>query len=148
MLSQRDTDPLHKTLAQSATVDIQWAIVVYRQLSNFSAISWREQVNFQWDNDEIRFLLDQHAGLDFYSGSSLKQQSTDRHVAPFGTLFWFRAYQSSLFLLNTVLSGEATNTGFKLFGLTRLGSELEASTLTITPPMRFGWYTTLVVFPW
>jgi hypothetical protein len=29
------------------------------------AISWREQVNFQWDDDEIRFVLDQHAELDF-----------------------------------------------------------------------------------
>ena len=31
------------------------------QLSNFSAISWRKQVNFQWDDDEVRFVLDQHA---------------------------------------------------------------------------------------
>ena len=27
--------------------------------------SWQEQVNFQWDDDEIRFVLDQHAELDF-----------------------------------------------------------------------------------
>ena len=26
-----------------------------------SAISWWEQVNFQWDDDEVRFVLDQHA---------------------------------------------------------------------------------------
>jgi hypothetical protein len=49
-----------------------------------SAISWREQVNFQWDDDDVRFVLDQHAELDFYSASSLKQQSTNRHVAPLG----------------------------------------------------------------
>jgi hypothetical protein len=55
--------------------------VVQRQFSNFSAISWREQVNFQWD-DEVRFVLDQKAKLDFYSASSLKQQSAGRHVAP------------------------------------------------------------------
>jgi hypothetical protein len=30
-----------------------------------SAISWREQVNFQWDDDEVRIVLDQHAELDF-----------------------------------------------------------------------------------
>jgi hypothetical protein len=48
------------------------------------AISWREQVNFQWDDDEVRFVLDQHADLDFYSASSLKQQSVGRHVAPLG----------------------------------------------------------------
>jgi len=50
----------------------------------FSAISWREQVHFQCDDDEVRFVLDQHAGLDFYSASLLKQKSADRHVAPFG----------------------------------------------------------------
>jgi hypothetical protein len=45
---------------------------------------WHEQVNFQWNDDEVGFVLDQHAELDFYSASSLKQQSTDRHVAPLG----------------------------------------------------------------
>ena len=54
-------------------------------------MSWREQVNFQWDDDEVRFVLDQHAELDFYSASSLKQQSVDRHVVPLGQM---------LFLLN------------------------------------------------
>ena len=42
----------------------------------------REQVNFLRDDDEVRFVLDQHAELDFYSASSLKQQSADRDVAP------------------------------------------------------------------
>ena len=50
----------------------------------FLAISWRKQVNFQWDNDEVRFVLDQHAELDLYSASSMKQQSVDRHVALLG----------------------------------------------------------------
>jgi hypothetical protein len=31
----------------------------------FSAISWWKQVNFQWDDDEARLVLDQHALLDF-----------------------------------------------------------------------------------
>jgi hypothetical protein len=53
-----------------------------RQLSNFSAISSREQVNVHWDDDEVRFVLDQHAELDFYSASSLKQKSVGRHVSP------------------------------------------------------------------
>jgi hypothetical protein len=35
-------------------------------------------------NDDVRFVLDQHAELDFYSSSSLKQQSAGRHVAPLG----------------------------------------------------------------
>jgi hypothetical protein len=37
------------------------------QFSNFSAVSWREQVNYQWNDDEVRFVLDQHAELDFDS---------------------------------------------------------------------------------
>ena len=44
----------------------------------FSAISWWQQVNFQWDDDEVNFVLDQHAELDFHSAISLKQQSADR----------------------------------------------------------------------
>jgi hypothetical protein len=37
----------------------------------------------QWnDDDEVRFVLDQRAELDFYSSNSLKQQSAVRHVAP------------------------------------------------------------------
>ena len=27
----------------------------------FSPIPWREQINFQLDDDEVRFVLDQHA---------------------------------------------------------------------------------------
>ena len=28
-----------------------------------------------WDDDEVHFVLDQHAELDFYNASSLKQQT-------------------------------------------------------------------------
>ena len=61
-------------------------IVVQHQFSNFSAISWQEQVNFQRDDDddEVRFILDHNAELDFYSANSQKQQSACRHVAPLG----------------------------------------------------------------
>jgi hypothetical protein len=62
----------------------EWVIVVQCQFSNFSAISLQDQVNFQWDDDEVHFVLDQHAELDFYSASSLKQQFADRHVPPLG----------------------------------------------------------------
>ena len=62
----------------------EWVIVVYRQLINFSGISWWEQVNFQRDDDDVRFVLDQHTYLDVYSASSLKQQSVERHVVPLG----------------------------------------------------------------
>jgi hypothetical protein len=36
------------------------------------------------DDDDVRFVLDQHAYLDFYSASSLKEQSAGRHVPPLG----------------------------------------------------------------
>jgi hypothetical protein len=49
-----------------------------------TSISWREHVTYQWDDDEVRFDLDQRAELDCYSASSLKQLSASRHVAPLG----------------------------------------------------------------
>ena len=52
----------------------------------FSAISWREQVNFQRNGDEVHFVLDPHVQLDFCSASSLKQQSAGRNVAPLGNI--------------------------------------------------------------
>jgi len=46
-------------------------INVLRQMSNFSAISWREQVTFWWDDDEFCSVLCHHAELDFYNATSL-----------------------------------------------------------------------------
>jgi hypothetical protein len=42
-------------------------------MSNSSAISWREQVTFWWDddNDNVQIVLDQHSKLDIYSASLL-----------------------------------------------------------------------------
>jgi hypothetical protein len=56
-------------------------------MSKFSVISWREQVLFwrdDYDDDNVRVVLNEHSELDFYSTSSLKQQSAKRHVAPPG----------------------------------------------------------------
>jgi len=39
-------------------------------------MSWREQVNFQWKDDEVCFVLDKQNKLDFYSASSLKQHTS------------------------------------------------------------------------
>ena len=61
----------------------EWLLLTANQ-QFFSYVSCQEQVNFQWDDDEVRFVLDQHVELDFYIASSLKQQSADRHVAPLG----------------------------------------------------------------
>ena len=40
------------------------------------------QYNIIWLDYDVHFVLDQHAELDIYSASSLKEQSADRHVAP------------------------------------------------------------------
>ena len=45
---------------------------------------YHEQVNFQWNDCAVHFVLDQHAELDFHNASSLKQQFADRHVTPLG----------------------------------------------------------------
>ena len=80
----------------------------------------------------------------FYSASSLKQQSADRHIAPLGHIILI-AEPSNLCpfsLMMRAYSGEATNTNFIVFGLTRprgsnpLSTTLKASMLTILPTMR------------
>jgi hypothetical protein len=38
--------------------------------ANSSTIFQLYHYNFQWDEDEVRFVLDQYANLDFYSASS------------------------------------------------------------------------------
>ena len=95
--------------------------------------------------DEVRFVLDQHAELDFYNTSSLKQQSADRHIAPLGHIILIQS--QPVFDLSPyccVLSGEATSTIFIVVGLTRQGLEptiyrtREASTLAIKPLMRLN----------
>ena len=88
----------------------EWEIAILRQFSNNSFISLREQVNFQWNDDGVRFVLDQHAELDFYSASSLKQQSAGRHVAPLGHIF--------------LIPSQPVFVSF-FFGLTRPEPELE-----------------------
>jgi hypothetical protein len=50
---------------------------------------WSGQTkDYEIGDDDVRFVVDQHVELDFYSASSLKQQSADRHVAPLGHSSW------------------------------------------------------------
>jgi hypothetical protein len=43
------------------------------------------KLHFWWDEEkDVRFVLDKHTELNFYSASSLKQQSSGKHVAPLG----------------------------------------------------------------
>ena len=50
-------------------------------MSNFSAISWREQITFnEIDDDTCPLYIGEI--LDLYSDSLLKQQSVERYLAP------------------------------------------------------------------
>jgi hypothetical protein len=87
-------------------------------------------------------VLDQHAELDFCSAISLKQQSADRHVAPFGHVILIPS--QPVFALSfywCVLRRKTTHTNFIVLGLISSGLEhrsptLEGTTIIIAPPMR------------
>ena len=50
-------------------------------------MSWREQVDFQWDDDEDGFVLEQHSELDFYSTTSQNQQAANIILIPSQPIF-------------------------------------------------------------
>ena len=55
----------------------------------------------QWDDDEVRFVLDQHAELDFHNLLANWNNSPGVDMSLHSdTLLWFRANQSLLFLFN------------------------------------------------
>ena len=84
------------------------------QMSKFSAKSWQEQVTF--DEMNVCFVLDWHAWLDFCSVISLKQQSVDRHVAPFGHIILILSQPVfAIIPYSCVLRREAWNTNFIVF---------------------------------
>jgi hypothetical protein len=65
----------------------------------FTHVSWWLQVTFLWDND-VHFVLDQHAYLDFYSASWLKQKSTGRQTyLSTKTQYYTDSYHIGLLLL-------------------------------------------------
>jgi hypothetical protein len=57
-------------------------------------------------DDEVRYILDQHAELDFYSASSLKKQSADRQCRPTRIHYPDSEPTSLLFLLNAAFLKE------------------------------------------
>jgi len=77
---------------------------------------------FQWNDDDVHLVLDQHAELDlFNSASSLKQHSAGRHVAPVRHILIPNQPVFALTPLCCVLSGKAINTNFIVFCLNRPG---------------------------
>ena len=74
--------------------------------ANFQLYYGENKLIFNKNNDEVRFVLDLHAEVDFYSDSPLKQRSTGRHVAPLGHIIRIQANQFLLFLLNATCLAE------------------------------------------
>ena len=58
----------------------KWLLFNAKKRAIYSAITWISYI--QWDYDDVRFVLNQYSEFDFYSGSSFKQKSVGRHVAP------------------------------------------------------------------
>jgi hypothetical protein len=68
-------------------------------MARISYIQWNDDDDD--DDDDVSFVLEQHAELDFYSATLLKQQCPPVDISLHSdTLFWFRANQSLLLLLN------------------------------------------------
>jgi hypothetical protein len=76
---------------------------------DFVTVSTKFAIGFCQFINEVRFVLDQHAELDCYGASSLKQKSAGRHVAPLGHI---------ILIPSQPICGEATNSNFIVFGLT------------------------------
>ena len=70
----------------------------------------------RWDDNDVRFVLNQHAWLYSFSTSSLKQQSAGRHVA---SRRHADSEPTSLSPQWCVLSGESPNINVMVFGLTQ-----------------------------
>jgi hypothetical protein len=95
-------------------------------IQKFFGYIMAKQVHIQWDDDDVRFVLDQHTWFDFYSAIALKQQSMDRPVVPLGHIILIP--RQPVFALSPeccVRSGEATKNNFIVFGLTWSGLELK-----------------------
>jgi hypothetical protein len=96
-------------------------IFVSHQVSNFSAISWRENGILSRDDDDIRFVPDQTVNtlsLNFShdSASSLKQQLVGRHVTPLEHILIL----SQLFALSPkchMLRGEGRSNIYQFYNL-------------------------------
>jgi hypothetical protein len=75
----------------------------------------------QWDDHDVRFVLDQHNELDFHSANSLQQQSNDRHVAPLGHIILILS--QPIFRIHgkgdhSVVDEQSTNVIFKVREIT------------------------------
>jgi hypothetical protein len=76
--------------------NFSWAIVYLLLTPNYKFLGYImiRTSYIRWNESDVLFVLDQHAMLDLFSASPLKQQCASRHVTPLGNINpWF-------FLLN------------------------------------------------
>ena len=64
--------------------------------AKFGGYAMRRKTYIRRDVNEVRFVLDLHAYLNFYSSSSLQQTSAGKHVASLGHIILIRANKSLL----------------------------------------------------
>ena len=77
------------------------------------------KLHFCWDEENgVRIVLDKHTELNVYSASSLKQQSSGKHVSSLRLIILIPRL-----LLSCVFSREAQHINIVVFGLTRSGLE-------------------------
>ena len=105
-------------------------------MSNCSAILWRELVKFPLNDDNISFLLNQRAKLDFYNVSSLKRKTTPTHCPAW---FWSMSNQF-VSLTPWCLVKKQQILILHVFGLIKFtlnpwSTTLETMMLIITPPI-------------
>jgi hypothetical protein len=50
-----------ETSSVVASVETSSVVASGLEMSQISAISWREHITFRWDDNEVRFVVDQHA---------------------------------------------------------------------------------------
>ena len=100
-----------------------WVIVGLRQFSILSAISLREQVHCQWDNDDDDVRRTNRLSWNFIVLPHWNNSPRVDMSLHTDTLFWFRANQSLLLLLNEACLAEKQHTNFIVFGLARPGLE-------------------------
>jgi len=60
----------------------------------------KNMLHFLWDDDDVCFVLDQHAEIDFYSASWTKTSQRVDMSLHSDTLFWFRVNQSYSLVLH------------------------------------------------
>ena len=93
--------------ATATGCDLHWEIIYRKEFLRvnnycltpiFQLYHGVKKFHFQWDdvNDDDRFVLDQHAELNFQSSNSLKQQPAGRYVPLLGKIILIPSQPVSL----------------------------------------------------